>query len=220
MRELPILFNGPMVRAVLEGRKTQTRRLANPQPHTVDSDGRWYRMPSGGLSLNCHRSPYGFPGDRLWVREPWRTLDYLDPYSGAEIADRCLDAGYAKPWAPLQFEADCARIRWEHTASPPHAGEPAAGRYRHARFMPRWASRIVLEVTGVRMERLQSINDTDAEAEGVAEWAQGALSAEGQTADPSDQFRWLWDSINGPDSWSNNPWVWVIEFQRLEAARG
>ncbi|MNV94379.1 hypothetical protein D3C71_1891680 [compost metagenome] len=83
--------------------------------------------------------------------------------------------------------------------------------------MPRDCSRITLEITGVRVERLQDINEDDAANEGVATWAPGALSPDSLNADASDQFRWLWNSINGPESWSANPWVWVVEFRILGA---
>lgn len=194
MRELPILFNGPMVRAILAGRKTQTRRLASPQPHTVDSDGRWYRMPSSGLSLNCHPSPFGLPGDQLWVRETWGTGGYF-PH-------------------PYGYRADCKE----------YAGE----RWRPSIHMPRAASRITLEVTGVRVERLQNISEHDADAEGFGgdfptntfpEYFPGMAEDYGHLSIPQC-FGRIWDALGEPGAWDANPWVWVVEFKRLESGNG
>lgn len=218
MTERPILFSAPMVRAILDGSKTQTRRVASKPVRHPDL-GNLYTPgamvlegePQHVIERAC---PYGQPGDRLWVRESWRTAASLDHLSPNAVADKCLDAGYRKPWAPLLYDADgCRNSEWLGFGSHPGTADPGKG--RPSIHMPRWASRITLEITGVRVERLQDINEHDAAAEGVATWAPGALSPEGQSADPSDQFRWLWCSINGHDSWSANPWVWVIEFWRV-----
>ena len=251
MRELPILMNGPMVRAVLEGRKTVTRRILKPQPFP---DGYYQgdicldvRSPYARFSVEAvdggaylseeHESPYGEPGDRLWVREAWRVPDSLNACSGFDIAERCIEAGYRKPWSPIRFEDDGALTSakdWHEFGSTP--GEATPGRYRHARFMPRWASRITLEVTGVRAERLQDITHLQAIAEGVEEvgigsgypWHYSATpvtwadAVEGNAAVYDDArlaFRDLWQSINGPESWDANPWVWAIEFRRIEQER-
>lgn len=189
-----------MVRAVLEGRKTQTRRLANPQPHTVDSDGRWYRMPSGGLSLNCHRSPFGLPGDQLWVRETW----FREPHPS--------EFGLTYNDMPHTWAFACAKTgKYLYRAD---AGSEVAidgRRWRPSIHMPRTASRITLEVTDVRVERLQDISEADALAEGVEPEAPDECVI---------AFQRLWESINGPSSWEANPFVWVVEFKRLEADRG
>lgn len=162
------------------------------------------------------------------MREPWRSTADLDRCSGSQIAELCLDAGYNAPWAPIQYEADGARRDWKHTGTPPHDGPPQPGRYRHARFMPRWASRLELEVTGVRVERLQGISYEDALAEGAFDprlfVGDECRDASVESADelarrlqwPQRSFRELWSSINGAGSWDANPWVWVVEFRRIE----
>ncbi|ASC68630.1 hypothetical protein B9P52_32070 [Achromobacter denitrificans] len=223
MKERPIPFNAPMIRAVLAGDKTQTRRIAMPVKHP--DLGNLYapgalvleREPQHVIDRAC---PYGQPGDRLWVREPWRSTADLDKRSGSEIADLCLDAGYSVPWAPIQYEADGARRDWKHTGTPPHDGPPQPGRYRHARFMPRWACRLVLEVTRVRVERLQAINHMDALAEGVGLNPSAAgltMTTPAGDSLPRVMFRALWEQINGAGAWDANPWVWVVEFRRLAA---
>ncbi|CKH67104.1 hypothetical protein [Achromobacter xylosoxidans] len=215
MKERPIPFNGAMVRALLAGNKTQTRRVVRQQPA-----GAW----AAPGKTSC---PYGQPSDRLWVREPWRSTADLDRCSGSQIAELCLDAGYNAPWAPIQYEADGARRDWKHTGTPPHDGPPQPGRYRHARFMPRWASRLELEVTGVRVERLQGISYEDALAEGAFDprlfVGDECRDASVESADelarrlqwPQRSFRELWSSINGAESWDADPWVWIVEFRRI-----
>ncbi|WP_338881491.1 hypothetical protein WHX56_13910 [Achromobacter veterisilvae] len=223
MKERLILFNAPMVRAVLAGDKTQTRRIAMPVKHP--DLGNLYapgalvleREPQHVIDRAC---PHGRPGDRLRVREPWRSTTDLDKYSGSEMADRCLDAGYNVPWAPIQYEADGARRDWMHTGSPPHDGPPKPGRYRHARFMPRWACRLTLEVTRVRVERLQAINHMDALAEGVGlnpSAAEVPMTVPPGESLPRAMFRALWEQINGAGAWDANPWVWVVEFRPVGA---
>lgn len=215
MRERPILFSGPMVRALLAGTKTQTRRVAPirelnilSQPGDMvawsvsflkaikgvlssHSGGRFSELQARSI-IASQFCPYGQPGDRLWVRECW-THNKVVPIEHRPPGDYIYRADLN----------EAGVTRWAATWKP-------------SIHMPRWASRLTLEITGVRVERLQEINETDAAAEGVATWAPGALSPEGQSADPSDQFRWLWQSINGPESWDANPWVWVVEFKRLE----
>jgi hypothetical protein len=176
MRERPILFSAPMVRALLAGTKTQTRRIVK-----------------GGIPFDDDfeivASPYGDPGDRLWVREShWWFKDEPD--------NSC---GYYPPKLTredVEYRAD---------------GDDGRKVWRPSIHMPRWASRITLEVTGVRVERLQDISEADARAEGVEP------NAFERTADNygSVLYRRLWESINGPGSWDANPWVWVVEFRRI-----
>ena len=229
MTERPIPFNAPMVRAVLAGTKTQTRP-AMYVPSKLDraildlryppsyGDGEWPNLPPGkAWTLSNWRKVQ--PGDRLWVREAFRFTDVFDADSPSRVGERCVDAGYRTPWAPIQFEADRARLNWQHTGTPPHEGQPRPGKLRPAMFMPRWASRITLEVTGVRVERLQDISEADAQAEGApsADLVSGRECIFPHQGTYRWGFRLLWESINGPGSWDANPWVWVVEFKRAEA---
>jgi hypothetical protein len=182
MIERPILFSGPMVRALLAGTKTQTRRAVKGEPlRWLDGDGftpEFVALPENAL---C---PQGQPSDRLWVREAWRTVAEADA-----LPPRDLNAAH-RVW----YEADA-----------PH--QPGFGRRRPSMFMPRWASRITLEINGVRVERLQAISRGDAMQEGCPfpNMAQGD--------DPRRWYSQLWDSINGAGSWDANPWVWCVEFR-------
>lgn len=186
MTDRPILFSAPMVRAILDGQKTQTRRLWNAQRM-------WERHgdialldhipPIGhGADFWSHRCPYGEIGDRLWVREPWRTLGRYDHLPPRDVPQD----------APIVYSTTGAE--WDGVS----------GRYRHARFMPRRFSRITLAVADVRVERLHTITADDARAEGV--------EALGRVTDPRGAFCALWCSINGEESWQSNPWVWAITF--------
>lgn len=189
------------VRAILAGTKTQTRRVASPK-RSIEP-----------MTDEC---PYGLEGSRLWVREAWRTLDELDGHSGSRIAEMCQDAGYRRPWAPIQYEADNHRRNWQHVGTPPHTEPPKPGRYRHARFMPRWASRITLEITAVRVERLQDISEADAISEGIERQGDDWRNY-GNPFDcclrPRTSYATLWAAIHGRGSWDANPWVWVIQFK-------
>lgn len=225
VKERPILFSGPMVRALLAGTKTQTRRVASKAVRHPDL-GNLYtpgalvleHEPQHVIERCC---PYGQPGDRLWVKETWRTAASLDAKSPSQIGTMCMDAGYRKPWAPLAYDADGHRnSEWRGFEM---SGDAEVGKTRVSIHMPRWASRILLEVTGVRVERLQDISEADARAEGIEERA-GAGSdparwrvydrADHYTSDPVESYRSLWESINGAGSWDVNPWVWVVEFAR------
>lgn len=236
-RERGVLFSPPMVRAILAGLKSQTRRLVNPQPREAIDVGAAVaafidRRPhfdsvagrvvgTRDVTILC---PLGSPGDRLWVREAWRAPHWLN-----DRPPRDVPAG-----TPIAYLADEAK-----------AGDPA-GKYRHARFMPRRFSRITLEVTEVRVQRLQAISDQDAIAEGVTAtedpptWK--VLNKDGSAYDcyvepdrrPGDgihayvknaplaclnrtaveNYSRLWDDINGPGAWALNPWVWAVSFRR------
>ncbi|SFB61583.1 hypothetical protein [Delftia tsuruhatensis] len=223
MRDRPILFSGPMVRALLAGTKTQTRRVVKPQPDSTHSGfpywnvggyrASWCRSAADGGPLepaNPLLCRYGQPGDRLWVRETW---NWFDP--GTIPTDR---AGARAPFTGSQAGRDIPWVAaYAADGHLPYPGYEGRDHWRPSIHMPRWASRITLDIKAVRIERLQDISDQDAAAEGVATWAPGALSPDSLNADPSDQFRWLWCSINGPDSWDANPWVWVVEFERAKA---
>jgi len=191
MTDRPILFSGPMVRALLDGSKTQTRRLMKP-------DGK-YRLdlvcPADGGPARC---PYGQPGDRLWVRETFYAFGRWETrYSAKKGRDE---------WHFIDMTAECGNWYFYDATSQPDAEKFRRSSItpmwwkRPAIFMPRWASRITPEITGVRVERLWDISDADARAEGC----------EGTKL----SYAKLWDAINGPGSWDANPWVWVVEFRR------
>ncbi|SCZ33043.1 MULTISPECIES: hypothetical protein [Burkholderia] len=211
MKERPILFSGPMVRAILEGRKTQTRRVAKEFAGRDDLDAILGRFP------NQRGCPHGEPGDRLWVREAFRLTSDFDGDNPTRVGERCLDAGYRAPWAPVRYEVDGAERDWRWVGTPP-GHEVTAGRARASMHMPRWASRITLEITRVRAERLQTISWDDAIAEGIKDPRRAAVRI-----DPIDgtvaQFRQLWDSLNASrgHGWDANPWVWVVEFRKVES---
>lgn len=219
MKERPILFTAPMVRAILADRKTQTRRIAKDVRHP--DLGGWYSP--GALALEPHHvidraCPHGGFGDRLWVRESFRFAASLDRYAPNDVGEKALDAGYSTPWAPTQFEADGGRAgAWQYFDTPPTITEP--GKLRPGIHMPRWASRTTLGIAAVRLERLQDISDEDARAEGCDPWhdLRGVPNVTvGEMAHGYRRaFYELWKQINGPESWAANPWVWVIEFRDL-----
>lgn len=217
MKEHPILFSAPMVRAILDGRKTQTRRVVKPSPLWVADPSVPFKTPDADPKgiIYC---PYGKPGDMLWVREAFRFLGSFDGDSPSRVGDRCLIAGYSKPWAPTQYEADGGRDNWMNVGTAP--GSITAGKLRPGIHMPRWACRILLEITGVRVERLNDISRDDAMAEGIVYQHDGGFGLADSThynfADPRFSYQSLWESINGAGSWDANPWVWVVEFKRVE----
>ena len=127
VKERPILFNAAMVRAVLDGTKILTRReVRDTGLYAIDAGIHGDAVAARGLANLATQCPHGQPGDRLWVREAWRSAADLDKYSGSQIADLCLDAGYSVPWAPIQYEADGVRRDWQHTGIT-HEDGPAAG---------------------------------------------------------------------------------------------
>jgi hypothetical protein len=217
MRERPILFSGPMVRAILDGKKTQTRRIVKPQPLTPNPTRWWWPLcgakfsPAefdGQLLAPC---PYGAPGDRLWVRETC-SLMTVEPVAGA--VSRSLSTEEARQ--RTRFAAD---------------GTEPYGKWTPAIHMPRWASRLTLEVVSVRVERLNDISEADAQAEGVAPFfevykgmgQEQTISTGERAADAPHRasFACLWDEINGDRAlWKSNPWVWVVEFKRAEPTPG
>lgn len=240
MKECPILFSAPMVQAILSGRKSQTRRVVKPQPH--DPAAGLYGEPSmihgSGSYMQDHllaegfdggTCPYGQPGDHLWVKEAWQYADWTDDgYPWVRYAadrQKLLHESIPQNWAERLNDT------WEHLSRDENYGIDncaADRRMRSSRFMPRWASRITLEITGVRVERLQDISEADAIVEGI-ERVGGAMSCSpwknyriGKSGEmsmhcsaPTRSYMTLWESINGPGSWDKNPWVWVIEFHRV-----
>jgi hypothetical protein len=194
MKERPIIFRAETVRAILAGQKTQMRRIVKPlHMATVDAE----QFPILAL---C---PFGQPGDRLWVREA---------FSGPH----CMDASDGCKAVPPSKWGDCSRI-WYWADGNPTDGDWT--RPRPSIHMPRWASRILLEITAVRVERLQDISEADAIAEGCRPVRpeivlDGLVARTGRSA--VEEFRLVWEQINGPGSWNANHWVWVIEFKRAE----
>jgi hypothetical protein len=190
MKEKPIIFSAPMVRAILENRKNQTRRVVKPQPSFV-----CYGLPVqkiGGklIPVQRHLCPYGQPGDRLWVRETWAQC-----YEGGLLGGRVVYR------ADVGFEGNATKIE---------SGKVIP--WKPSIYMPRWASRITLEIVNVRVERVQEISEVDAEQEGVPpQW-------NGRRGTFIEEFRKLWDSINAKRpgcSWVDNPLCRCISFERV-----
>jgi len=213
MRERPILFSAPMVRALLAGTKTQTRRIAKPVKHP--DLGNLYdagalvleQEPQHVIDRAC---PYGQPGDRLWVRETWSS-DFAGHYPNDRV-------WYA---ADDDRQHDIEVRNGVRGIYSPESQQFVPFRWRPSIHMPRSACRLALETTGVRVERLQAISQADAMAEGV--WTAGAAkesgildrSPGGGVLNHVGAFRNLWEEINGADAWQDNPWVWVVEFRVL-----
>lgn len=207
MRERPILFSGPMVRAILAGNKTQTRRIAKEFAGRDDLDAILRRFP------NQNGCPYGQPGDRLWVRESTHRRPMFNLLTGEPLADKYDGGAYTADGTDVLTPDGFDLAWWYSRKSCPSI------------HMPRFACRLVLEVTGVRVERLQAISDSDCWAEGIEE-CDGALDeveicrlakTMGRTfEDPQPSYAALWEQINGRSSWDANPWVWVVEFRRAD----
>ncbi|EEW1600159.1 hypothetical protein OU681_11960 [Escherichia coli] len=214
MKERGMIFNGEMVRAILDGRKTQTRR---PVKFPVLDKNLGCELAgnelAGELSAgNYLNSAFGKPGDRVWVRETWGVVSHeLD------------EDGRIQPWTPNRPATAIHEMPFGNGYYSGHAIYAADGDFtwgdddgyedgrscwRPSIHMPKAASRILLEITDVRVERLRSMSQDDARAEGVIA-ASGPMEA-------GLAFRELWDSIYGEESWKANPWVWVIEFKRVE----
>lgn len=202
MKERPILFSAPMVRALRAGTKTQTRRVVKDRH--IDA-----APPACFFQWLRERCPYGQTGDRLWVRETWQHSNFpLGPYD-----ESCT----------VFYRAD-----YMDDPHGPDGEKSPEGRYRNwepSIHMFRSASRTLLEVTAVRVERLQDISAADAVAEGIARDGDGyerfhvdpdAPVGQSFTRNPVLAYRGLWESINGVGAWDKNPWVWVIEFKRVE----
>lgn len=234
MKERPILFSGPMIRAILDGRKTQTWRAVKPKEpypaHLYDGypvraalleTGEWGWIQDGCTVGFVGRCPYGQPGDRLWVRETFVVEDTYE-YEGDHImpTDGC----------PVRAEGDDLFGKWHliphyrATEPEPHIvpcdledGTDDGTRWTSSRYMPRWASRIMLEVTGVRVERLEDITCEDAKAEGV-EPCDCPQPLKEQHNEYLCAFQELWERLNAKRGygWGENPWCWVISFKRIE----
>lgn len=234
MKERPILFSGPMVRAILGGYKTQTRRIVRAADLSLDPCSHDYAVKGETLTeggkfgavffgdrgssrlLPC---PYGAPGDRLWVRETFaietnRETDspdrYPPPFKDGRPVKWHEDQEWGRWWQQCHYRA----TESSHDLCTIDGDEDDCGKWRPSIFMPRWASRITLEVTGVRVERLHQLSPEDAQAEGVDPFP--ILAGEHEKAGYRRSFMSLWDQINGKRApWESNPWVWVVSFRRL-----
>ncbi|HCL6947623.1 TPA: hypothetical protein N2R56_002725 [Enterobacter cloacae] len=221
-----MIFNGEMVRAILDGRKTQTRRIMKIQPsdgfhpthngYDLDLNAHWYTpgvvdkngyLQPAKKDVFCvadenegYTCPFGAVGDRIWVRETWAE-------AGAGAPDLKLYRANYPEHVPTHYEnvPPADEIRWTPSI-----------------HMPRRACRLTLEITGVRVERLNGISETDAEAEGIdmealfdAQDCYDCIADHNMTGRPTatGAFKYLWESIYGEESWKSNPWVWVIEFK-------
>ncbi|MEN0626664.1 hypothetical protein AAIG33_04385 [Phytobacter ursingii] len=233
MKEHGMIFNAEMVRAIIDGRKTMTRRIMKVQPENsefglrqiIDSSvakevGMYFWCQADACGVKRRSKPFPCPfgavGDRIWVREAFQgplvseeLLEeyraYPEKFENPEYCEYAADGGPRPEYCDLD---DNLRHGW-----------------RPSIHMPRWASRITLEITGVRVERLQNISETDAEAEGIdmealfdAQDCYDCIADHNMTGRPTvtGAFKYLWESIYGEESWQANPWVWVIEFQRVE----
>ncbi|MFV0929349.1 hypothetical protein [Pseudomonas jessenii] len=249
MKERPILFSAPMVRAILAGHKTVTRRAVTPQP-TLETDdwildtggtGKWMASgPSpatGGTrqTRGWKHCPFGQPGERLYVRETWSDVNLQGaPGIAYRADDEVLDL-----MEDETFLDDNGAFNYDDPRSKPYQFScwsedlmsGTEGRWRPSIHMPRWASRILLEITDVRVERLQDgEGETTYEsrylAEGInrihhgdGDYAYHALNTEpmpGNWSWPEDAFKDLWNSLNGTGAWDSNPWAWVVEFKRVK----
>lgn len=222
MRERPILFKGPLVRAILSGTKTVTRRIIKgPALDMLHPSMFTPEFVSDPANDWC---PHGKVGDRLYVREAWRTGVALDDKSPSEIRRSCLDAGWSRAWAPLRYEAD-QRI---DNADTLEKFGGSFGRYRQGMHILREFSRIDLDILSVRAERVQEITRAEVFAEGVDVPRMNGGHDLVSDVTVIDAFSRLWDSINGKRgpkgdpaaySWERDPWVFRIEWPKYSAAR-
>lgn len=222
MKERPILFSGPMVRAILEGRKTQTRRVVKQQAEYIAYVGKdmrnllptWGLSGSGGPSLiTC---PHGQPGDRTWVRETCQIY-------GNWKKNGLTKTGKQK-WRFCPHHSHKV-IHGRESFEPQPRGKETLGWWTRPNiFMPRWASRILLEVVSVRVERACEADNTSILKEGIQKATKdGDLYKYGLEEwpwsdwqlNPLAAWRKLWIQINGQQSWDANPWVWVVEFKQI-----
>ena len=216
MKERPILFSAPMVNAILNGTKTQTRRVVKKEPPAKYKKLGWSEQTNKMIPLSF--CPYGQIGDRLWVRETWCDADI---FYQSHTNDCPSVVGYRADKSAINFNAekpytvpkyDIEQWNWDKV------------KWKPSIFMPRWASRITLEITNIRVERLNDIGEDDAKSEGV--FKSNYNDYFHSTIHPitgcyqcwvsaKQAFEKLWESINGAGSWKANPFVWVIEFKRV-----
>lgn len=207
MKERPILFSTAMVKAILESRKTQTRRvIKNPYKYELNPDfsKSMDSFAIGGIEKLINNCPYGKPGDRLWVRETWQETIFLHP------SDENYGYIYKASENGEAWESNDENWKWKPSI-----------------FMPYEAARILLEITDIRVERVQDISENDAISEGIEMVSEFELLGNfyanygkediGTALHPTNSFRTLWNSINAKRGygWDVNPWVWVVEFKKL-----
>lgn len=238
MKERGMIFNGEMVRAILDGRKTQTRRIMKVQPDTPEFGLRriiessianeigmyfWSQEDARGIKARSKQfsCPFGDAGDRIWVRETWGVVSHeldedgrIQPWS----PDRPATAIHEMPFGNGYYSGHAIYAAdGEFTWGDDDGYEDGRSCWKPSIHMPRAACRTLLEVTGVRVERLNSISQEDAQAEGMelTGWRPTYSDPDsgGEVWTPYDNFAQLWESIYGEESWKANPWVWVIEFK-------
>lgn len=240
MRERPIIFNSDMVRAVLDGRKTQTRRIIQSPAKNMQASGhkvieyrepgdKWYgehvfsmRNQSGTWcdytkEQFLAKCPFGAVGDRLWVRETWSVVSHAFDDDGLMIdyvPDRPAKAVHEKPFGRGYYSGHAIYAAdGGFTWGDDDGCVDGRSCWKPSIHMPRWASRITLEITGVRVERLTALSDDDARNEGCPARLPHNPEDEHQAR---TWFRGLWSEIYGEESWQANPWVWIVEFKRVE----
>lgn len=223
IKERPILFSAPMVRAIIDGKKTMTRRIIKPQPADI-------------VEAVDARCPYGIPGDRLWVRETWQILTELgDESRPFKRIDECRSIGPVVylPSNYIIYRADGECFPINEDGDNYRADGWERSYWKPSIHMPRWASRILLEITEIRVERLQDITIEDVIAEGILSYEgwktpeyEKQLEAAKQNKtkpplgmNPLQRFWHLWESINGPGSWEQNPRVRVVVFKVIEVKK-
>ncbi|EPP3317131.1 hypothetical protein ACT9D3_003910 [Salmonella enterica subsp. diarizonae serovar 50:r:z] len=214
MKERGMIFNAEMVNAILSGRKTQTRRIMKVQPGTpefglrriiesskANENGMYFWSQDDACGIKARSKPFLFPygevGDRIWVRETFRVHS-----RATDVATLVYRASVRNSWTEQTHRVPVAVC---NKPSTPEKWTPSI-------HMPRWASRILLEITDVRVERLRDLSEEDAKSEGITPSAGGVLPG----WEYRINFRDLWMDIYGTDNWEANPWVWVIEFKRVE----
>jgi hypothetical protein len=240
IKERPIEFTGEMIRALLDNRKSQTRRVMRVQPHDdsckistlMESTGssreigkhRWLKMLSNDeVDLDDHAGkyfacPYGYAGDRLWVKEPW--------FNNKEYTENMHALLKRWPYGDVQLPVKSEYPDIMYKADYP---EGMLCKWKTARYMPRFLSRILLEITDIRVQRLQAISEDDAIAEGAKKFPSGYVfentgydKAKLCHTSPATAFNIMWDEMiyknNDQKCWEANPWVWAISFKRLECA--
>lgn len=241
VRERPIIFTGESVRAILAGTKTQTRRVIKPQPTFDIAPGRWNvtwkgvtqhnfggravppsHLMDGALDWLVRNSPYQ-AGDHLWVREKWRSPSkYIVGYEAdAQCGAWMGNGGGGRIWMHHGYMIECDAYR---DAKPPirtFSVKAYGDKWRSPIHMPRWASRITLEIESVKVERCSQISEADAQAEGVERLELSPREIPGlgrvhpMTSSYRDAFKAAWNAIHGPGAWDKNDWIWAITFRRV-----